>query len=86
MASRPDHFKRFLRFQEFLNLAISDSVNEVMQNQNSSSLFEDKNKIPHTPMGLLSWCKRFMVKADVLIVEFQPYLEMVHGKYYKEAA
>ena len=37
-------------------------------------------------MGLLSWCKRFMVKVDVLIVEFQPYLEMVRGKYYKEAA
>ena len=46
VASRPDHFKRFLRFKEFLNLAISDSVNEVMQNQNSSSLFEDKAKYP----------------------------------------
>ena len=46
VASRPDHFKRFLRFKEFLNLAISDSVNEVMQNQNSSSLFEDKTKYP----------------------------------------
>ena len=37
-------------------------------------------------MGLLSWFKRFRVKADVLIVEFQPHLEMVHGKYHKEAA
>ena len=37
-------------------------------------------------MGLLSWFKGLMVKADVLIVEFQPHLEIVHGKYYKEAA
>ena len=44
VANRPDHFKRFLRFKGFLNLAISDSVNDVMQNQDSSSLFEDKTK------------------------------------------
>ena len=46
VASRPDHFKRSLRFKGFLNLAISDSVNDVMQNQDSSSLFEDKTKYP----------------------------------------
>ena len=46
VASRPDHFKRSLRFNGFLNLAISDSVNDVMQNQDSSSLFEDKTKYP----------------------------------------
>ena len=46
VASRPDHFKRSLRFKGFLNLAISDSVNDVMQNQDSNSLFEDKTKYP----------------------------------------
>ena len=46
VASRSDHFKRSLRFKGFLNLAISDSVNDVMQNQDSSSLFEDKTKYP----------------------------------------
>ena len=46
VASRPDHFKRSLRFKGFLNLAISDSVNDVMQNQDSSSLLEDKTKYP----------------------------------------
>ena len=46
VASRPDHFKRSLRFKGFLNLAISDSVNDVIQNQDSSSLFEDKTKYP----------------------------------------
>ena len=46
VASRPDHFKRSLRFKGFLNLAISDSVNDVIQNQDSNSLFEDKTKYP----------------------------------------
>ena len=46
VASRPDHFKRSLRFKGFLNLAMSDSVNDVMQDQDSSSLFEDKTKYP----------------------------------------
>ena len=85
VASRPDHFKRSLRFKGFLNLAISDSVNDVIQISIAVLCLKTK-KIPHTPMGLLSWFKRFIVKADILIVEFQPYLEMVHGKYCKEAA
>ena len=46
VASRPDHFKTSLRFKGFLNLAISDSVNDVMQDQDSSSLLEDKTKYP----------------------------------------
>ena len=46
VASRPDHFKRSLRFKGFLNLAISDSVNDALQNQDSSSLFENKRKYP----------------------------------------
>jgi hypothetical protein len=37
-------------------------------------------------MGLPSWFKRFRVKADVLILEFQPHLEMIHGKYHKETS
>ena len=51
VASRPDHFKRSLRFKGFFNLAISDSVNDVMQNQDSSSLFEDKKNTPY-PYGV----------------------------------
>ena len=46
VASRPDHFKTSLRFKGFLNLAISDSVNDVMQDQDSSSLLEDRTKSP----------------------------------------
>ena len=46
VASRPDHFKTSLRFKGFLNLAISDTVNDVMQDQDSSSLLEDKTKYP----------------------------------------
>ena len=46
VASRPDHVKRSLRFKGFLNLAISDSVNDALQNQDSSSLFENKRKYP----------------------------------------
>ena len=46
VASRPDYFKRSLHFKGFLNLAISDSVNDALQNQDSSSLFENKRKYP----------------------------------------
>ena len=52
VASRPDHFKRSLRFKGFLNLAISDSVNDVMQNQDSSSLFEEKRQNTPYPYGV----------------------------------
>ena len=82
VASRPDHFKRSLRFKGFLNLAISDSVNDGCKIKIAVLCLKIK-QIPHTPMGLLSWFKRFRVKADVLTVEFQPHLEMVHGKYHK---
>ena len=70
VASRPDHFKRSLRFKGFLNFAICDSASDVMQkNQDSSSLFEDKNIIPHTPMGLLSWFKGSKMNVELQILE-----------------
>ena len=68
MASRPDHFKRFLHFKVFLNFAISDLANDVMKIKITVSV-RRQNKIPHTPMGLLSLLKGSKVKVEFVILE-----------------
>ena len=50
VASRPDHFKRSLRFKGFLNLAISDSVNDVMQIKIAVLCLKTKQNTPY-PYG-----------------------------------